>query len=63
MKNMEKLCTDLPKEYGRFDTEELLHMFFDNYHYLDVVDTGLNDCYSGEYAMKAQINADAMNDL
>lgn len=36
-------------------------MFFDNYHYLDIVDTGLNDCYSEEYVMKAQINADAMN--
>lgn len=59
--DMEKLCTDLPKEFGGFDAEELYHMFFDNYHYLDIVDTGLNDCYSEEYVMKAQINADAMN--
>ena len=59
--NIEKLCTDLPKAFEGIDEEKLLHMLFDNYHYLDIVDTGLNDCYSEEYVRKAQKNADAMN--
>lgn len=36
-------------------------MFFGNYYCLDIVDTGLTDCYSEEYAMKAQEKADLMN--
>jgi hypothetical protein len=59
--DMEKLCTNLPKEYQVLDVEEVLHLFFDNYSYLDVVDTGLNNCYTEEYAMQAQKNADLMN--
>ncbi len=58
---MEKLFTDLPSEYERIDAEELYHMFFGNYYYLDIVDTGLTDCYSEEYAMKAQEKAELMN--
>ncbi len=59
--DMERMCADLPKEYEGIDAEELYHMFFDNYRVLDIVDTGLNDCYSEEYVMKAQKNADVMN--
>ncbi len=59
--DMEKILTDIPELYQGFDSQELYHMFFDNYRYLDIVDTGLNDCYSEEYAMKAQKNADLMN--
>lgn len=59
---MDKLFRDMPcDEYEGISKEELFHMFFDNYHYLDVVDTGFNDCYSEEYAEKAQRNADQMN--
>lgn len=46
-------------EYGGLDSDTLFHMFFDNYRYLDIVDTGLNDCYTEEYVEKAQANADA----
>lgn len=58
--DMKKLMTDLPAEYAGIDPDALLHMFFDNYHTLDIIDTGLNDCYSEEYVMKAQANADLM---
>lgn len=59
--DMERLFTDIPEEYQGFDAEELYRMFFGNYGYLDIVDTGLNDCYSEEYAIKAQKNADLMD--
>lgn len=60
--DMEKMFRDMPcDEYEGISKDELLHMFFDNYHYLDVVDTGFNDCYSEDYAAKAQKNADLMN--
>ncbi len=60
--DMEKLFRDMPSDgYEGISKDELFHMYFDSYHYLDVVDTGLNDCYSEEYAAKAQKNADLMN--
>ena len=37
---------------------ELFKMFFAGYNYLDIIDTGINDCYNEEYVMKAQENAD-----
>ncbi len=58
--DMERLWTDIPELYQGFEAQELYHMFFDNYSFLDIVDTGLNDCYSERYAMKAQKNADLM---
>lgn len=60
--DMEKILRDTPcEEYGALSQDALLHMFFDSYYFLDVVDTGFNDCYSEEYATKAQKNADFMN--
>lgn len=55
------ILTNMPETYPGFEPQELYHMFFDHYSYLDIVDTGLNDCYSEEYAMKTQKNADLMN--
>lgn len=51
---------DMP-EYKGFSEERLFDMFFSGYHHLDVVDTGLTDCYSEEYATAAQANADRIN--
>lgn len=57
-----KMFRDMPCDtYEGISKNDLFHMYFDNYHYLDVVDTGFNDCYSEEYAEKAQKNADMMN--
>ena len=36
----------------------LFEMWFHNYRYMDIIDTGLNDCYSEDYASAAQDQAD-----
>jgi len=59
--NMERLLVGLPEMYQGIEAEALYHMFFDQYYFLDIVDTGLNDCYSEEYAEMAQKNADLIN--
>ena len=38
--------------------ELLFHMWFDNYRHMDIIDTGLNDCYAESYVQAAQDNAD-----
>jgi len=38
--------------------DDYIPMIFGGYHHLDIVDTGLTDCYSEDYVMKAQENAD-----
>lgn len=48
----------MDREFAGMDREMLFHMWFDNYHFLDIIDTGMNDCYSEEYVMAAQENAD-----
>lgn len=60
--DMKKIMPNLEEEFKEIDIEpeELYRMFFGNYTHLDIVDTGLNDCYSEEYVMKAQENADVM---
>jgi len=58
--DLKKMFTIQPELYQEIGQEELFHMFFDNYKWLDIVDTGLTDCYSEEYVEKAQNNADLM---
>ena len=41
--------------------DELIDMYFGNYHYLDIIDTGYNDCYSEEYVQAAQDEADRIH--
>ena len=43
------------------DPDWLFHMWFDNYHHMDIIDTGLNDCYSEDYVLAAQAQADAID--
>ena len=38
--------------------EELIELYFANYGSLDIIDTGLTDCYSEAYVEKAQAEAD-----
>jgi hypothetical protein len=45
-------------EFQGMDEEFLFHMWFDQYHFLDIIDTGYNLCYEEEYVEKAQENAD-----
>ncbi len=44
--------------YEGISREMLFRMYFGQYHHMDIIDTGLNDCYSEEYATAAQENAD-----
>ena len=56
MHNTNSFTQDLDlKDLSR---EFLFEMWFHNYRYMDIIDTGLNDCYSEEYAAAAQVQAD-----
>ena len=56
MHNTNSFTQDLDlKDLSR---EFLFEMWFHNYRYMDIIDTGLNDCYSEEYAAAAQEQAD-----
>ena len=46
---------------GNDDLDELIDMYFGNYHYLDIIDTGYNDCYSEKYVAAAQEEADRIH--
>ncbi|MCI8815071.1 MAG: DUF1638 domain-containing protein [Lachnospiraceae bacterium] len=59
--SFERMMQDNPVEYEGISQETLFHMYFDSYTNLDIVDTGLNDCYSEAYAQKAQENADRIH--
>ena len=41
--------------------EELIELYFANYHHLDIIDTGLTDCYSEAYVERAQAQADRLH--
>lgn len=41
--------------------DELIEMYFGNYRYLDIIDTGYNDCYSESYVAAAQAEADRIH--
>lgn len=56
--SLEKMFGNISIDYPGWDRDSLFHMWFDNYRYLDIIDTGLYDCYTEEYAEEAQKNAD-----
>lgn len=59
--SFQKLLADSQTGYEGLSAEDLFHMYFDNYTNLDIIDTGLTDCYSEEYAAKAQATADQIH--
>lgn len=56
MHNTNSFTQDL--DLKNMNREFLFEMWFHNYRNMDVIDTGLNDCYSEEYAAAAQAQAD-----
>lgn len=48
-------------EFMGIDKEYLFHMWFDQYYFLDIIDTGYNNCYEEKYAEQAQENADMIH--
>ena len=53
-------CAESP-EFAGLSQEDLFHYFFDAYHTMAIIDHGLNDCYSEEYVIAAQEEADQIN--
>ncbi|MGI6011575.1 MAG: DUF1638 domain-containing protein [Ruminococcus sp.] len=50
----EELCRDYGMEFGTM----VFGSYFQNYTNVDIIDTGVYDCYSEEFAVDAQENAD-----
>lgn len=59
--SFEKMFQDNKTGYRGISQEMLFHLYFDQYTNLDIVDTGLNDCYAETYVEKAQENADLIH--
>ena len=58
------LCRDRDKldpELQNLDPDFVFHMLFDGYRHMDIIDTGLNDCYSEPYVAAAQAEADRID--
>ena len=56
MHNTNSFSQDL--DLKNLSRDFLFEMWFHNYRQMDIIDTGLNDCYSEEYAAAAQAQAD-----
>ena len=54
LRDRDNLDTDLKK----LNPDFLFEMMFGSYRNMDIIDTGLNDCYSEEYVLAAQEQAD-----
>lgn len=50
----EKLCREYGMEFGT----SIFGSWFESYTHADIIDTGIYDCYSEEYVIEAQKNAD-----
>lgn len=53
--------TAASSEFAGVSQEDLFHYWFGNYHTVDIIDTGLNDCYSEPYVIAAQNEADKID--
>ena len=56
MHNTNSFTQDL--DLKNLSQDFLFEMWFHNYRHMDIIDTGLNDCYSEEYVAAAQEQAD-----
>lgn len=54
----ERMFDSLCAKHERWKAEIVFDMWFENYHFLDVIDTGLFDCYSEAFVAQAQRSAD-----
>lgn len=57
----ESLMFRIGEDVDAETAEELIELYFANYHHLDIIDTGFTDCYSEGYVEKAQAQADRLN--
>ena len=54
----ERMFHGLCEKYGKDTAESLFETWFANYGYLDIIDTGIGDCYSEAFVEMAQRSAD-----
>ena len=57
----ESLFSRIGEDVDEELSEELIEMYFGNYHHLDIIDTGYNDCYVEKYVEAAQEEADRIH--
>ena len=57
----ESLFTRIGEDVDSELADEMIEMYFGNYHHLDIIDTGLNNCYDEDYVVAAQVSADRIN--
>ncbi len=55
--SIEKIYADLIKRHGKRKGIETFTRWFDGYHHVDIVDSGLIDCHNREYQEAAKRNA------
>lgn len=52
---------ELLKKHEQWEADILFDMWFHNYSYLDIVDTGLFDCYNEQFVERMQEDADLIH--
>lgn len=57
----EGIYQSLREQYEDWKADMLFDMWFENYSHLDIIDTGMYDCYNEEYVQKMQKSADLIH--
>lgn len=56
----ERMFNDLCEKHGWDGAKAIFDMMFANYRYMDIIDTGMADCYSEAFVEQIQRSADLM---
>ncbi|MBQ8975017.1 MAG: DUF1638 domain-containing protein [Oscillospiraceae bacterium] len=58
--SVEKMLKESEGMFEGKSRDDLFHIFFDDYRFVDIVDTGYTDCYEESYVEAVQSTADAI---
>lgn len=61
--SLEAMQRKLCEQYGGMNGSMIFNSMFANYTNVDIIDTGVYDCYSEEYVTEAQRNADLIRGI
>lgn len=61
--SLEAMQRKLCEQYGGMNGSMIFNSMFANYTNVDIIDTGVYDCYSEEYVIEAQKNADLIRGI
>ncbi|MGN0267723.1 MAG: DUF1638 domain-containing protein [Lachnospiraceae bacterium] len=61
--SLETMQRNLCMQYGGMNGSMIFNSMFANYTNVDIIDTGVYDCYSEEYVIQAQRNADLIRGI